>query len=48
MALPPDIDNHVSERSRKFYDRTYKWDADGFTDDAGGKCASKNETGTRD
>jgi hypothetical protein len=28
----------LSERSQKFYDGTYKWNAEGFTDDNGGKC----------
>ena len=27
----------ITDRSRKFYDGTYKWDSDGFTDDDGGK-----------
>ena len=27
----------LSNRSRKFYDGTYKWDSDGFVDDKGGK-----------
>ena len=33
--LAPDI--ALTERSRKFYDGTYKWDSEGFTDDDGGK-----------
>ncbi|KAI4668570.1 uncharacterized protein J4E78_002397 [Alternaria triticimaculans] len=31
--LPDDV--ALSEHSRKFYDGTYKWDSEGFTDDAG-------------
>ncbi|KAF3005091.1 hypothetical protein E8E13_009865 [Curvularia kusanoi] len=31
--LPPDLP--ISDRSRKFYDGTYKWDSDGFTDEHG-------------
>jgi hypothetical protein len=30
----------LSERSCKFYDGTYKWDTDGFTDDHGGMYVS--------
>jgi hypothetical protein len=26
----------ITERSRKFYDGTYQWDLDGFTDELGG------------
>ncbi|KAJ4321552.1 hypothetical protein N0V94_002873 [Neodidymelliopsis sp. IMI 364377] len=33
--LPNDI--ALTERSRKFYDGTYKWDSDGFTDEHGGR-----------
>lgn len=35
MLLPVEID--ISERSRKFYDGTYKITSDGFIDEAGGK-----------
>ena len=31
------VDTALSERSRKFYDGTYQWDSEGFTDDTGGK-----------
>ncbi|OAL54983.1 hypothetical protein IQ07DRAFT_282860 [Pyrenochaeta sp. DS3sAY3a] len=31
--LPADLE--ISERSRKFYDGTYKWDSEGFTDSDG-------------
>ena len=27
----------ITDRSRKFYDGTYTWDSDGFTDEHGGK-----------
>lgn len=33
--LPPDL--AITDRSRKFHDGTYKWDAEGFTDEHGGK-----------
>lgn len=36
--LPSDL--AITDRSRKFYDGTYTWDSDGFTDEHGGK---KNE-----
>ncbi|KAI4930505.1 uncharacterized protein J4E92_004337 [Alternaria infectoria] len=32
---PLPVDVALSEHSRKFYDGTYKWDSEGFTDDAG-------------
>lgn len=35
-SLPADL--AITARSRKFYDGTYKWDSDGFTDEHGGKC----------
>lgn len=35
IHLPADL--AITERSRKFYDGTYKWDSDGFTDEHGGK-----------
>jgi hypothetical protein len=35
-TLPANV--ALSERSQKFYDGTYKWNAEGFTDDNGGKC----------
>jgi len=38
MLLPADMD--ITERSRKFYDGTYKLVADGFTDELGGKCSN--------
>jgi hypothetical protein len=28
----------ITERSRKFYDGTYKFVVDGYTDEAKGKC----------
>jgi hypothetical protein len=34
--LPADV--ALSDHSRKFYDGTYKWDSEGFTDEVGGKC----------
>ena len=33
---PLPVDFAITERSRRFYDGTYKWDSDGFTDDNGG------------
>ncbi len=33
-GLPADLP--ISDRSRKFYDGTYTWDSDGFTDEHGG------------
>jgi hypothetical protein len=39
MHLPANIDDYITERSRKFYDGTYKWDSEGFTDETGSKCA---------
>ena len=36
FSLPVDL--AITERSRKFYDGTYTWDANGFTDEHGGKC----------
>lgn len=35
QVLPPDL--AITARSRKFYDGTYRWDSDGFTDEHGGK-----------
>lgn len=37
--LPPYLpaDLAITERSRAFYNGTYKWNSDGFTDDHGGK-----------
>lgn len=35
VPLPVDIE--LTERSRKFYDGTYKWDSEGFTGEDGGK-----------
>jgi hypothetical protein len=32
-----DMSDLLSERSRRFYDGTYKWNSDGFIDDQGGK-----------
>ena len=34
-TLPPEI--ALTERSQKFYDGTFQWDLEGFTDDKGGK-----------
>jgi hypothetical protein len=31
-----DISDLLSERSRRFYNGTYKWNSDGFIDDQGG------------
>lgn len=38
----------LSERSRKFYDGTYSWDSEGFTDDLGGKRNPHNIEVTND
>lgn len=38
-CLPNDV--AITERSRQFYNGTYKWDSDGFTDEHGGKRAPK-------
>jgi hypothetical protein len=35
VTLPANV--ALTDRSRKFYEGTYKWDSDGFTDDIGGK-----------
>lgn len=35
-TLPADLP--ISEYSRKFYDGTYKWSEEGFTNEKGGKC----------
>lgn len=34
-ALPDAL--ALTERSRKFYNGTYTWDSEGFTDDLGGE-----------
>lgn len=39
--LMPNVKD-LSNRSRKFYDGTYKWNSDGFVDDKGGK-GNENE-----
>jgi hypothetical protein len=36
-ARPLPADLAITERSRRFYDGTYRWDSDGFTDEQGGK-----------
>lgn len=41
MLLPDDID--ISERSRRFYDGTYKLSANGFIDETGGRCRCKDK-----
>lgn len=42
-ALPADLE--ISPRSRKFYDGTYKWDSDGFTDERGGRDVLQRNIG---
>jgi hypothetical protein len=37
MINGTDMSDLLSERSRRFYDGTYKWNSDGFIDDEGGK-----------
>jgi len=39
QATPLPADLAISDYSRNFYDGTYKWNSEGFTDDNGGKCS---------
>lgn len=36
IGLPADL--AITDRSRKFYDGTYRWNSKGFTDEQGGTC----------